>query len=115
MPHKFGSKTALCVLAAALTGPLYAQTAKSGAEEGLNAAPCKQVESACRSAGFHEHGEPEGKGLWVQCVTPLLEGHPASKGTKLPLPKVDDKVLAACRADNPNFGKGKAKKENPKE
>jgi len=115
MRHKFESRIAFCVLAAALTGPLYAQTAKTGAEEGLNAGPCKQVESACRSAGFHEQGEPEGKGLWVQCVTPVLEGRPAPKAAKLPLPQVDPKVVAACRADNPNFGKGKASKAAPKE
>ena len=113
MRNKFGSKTAFCVLAAVLTSPLYAQTAKSSADEGLNASPCKQVESACRTAGFHEQGEPEGKGLWVQCVTPVLEGKPAPKGAKLSLPKIDEKTVAACRADNPNFGKGKPKTASP--
>lgn len=113
MRHKLSSMTAFCALAAVLAGPLYAQAAKSSADEGLNATPCKQVESACKTAGFVQGGEGEGKGLWTQCVTPLMMGHPAPKTSKLPLPKVDEKVLAACRADNPNYGKGKPKTASP--
>lgn len=123
MRHKLSSMTAFCALAAVLAGPLYAQaakssadegqTAKSSADEGLNAPPCKQLESACKTAGFVQGGEGEGKGLWTQCFTPLMMGHPAPKTSKLPLPKVDEKVLAACRADNPNYGKGKPKTASP--
>lgn len=113
MRHKLSSMTAFCALAAVLAGPLYAQAAKSSADEGLNSTSCKQLESACKTAGFVQGGEGEGKGLWTQCFTPLMMGHPAPKTSKLPLPKVDEKVLAACRADNPNYGKGKPKTASP--
>jgi len=111
MRHKLKSKAAFCVLAAALTGPLYAQqAAKSGAHEERSASPCAQVEEACKSAGFIEHDVGQGKGLWEDCYNPVVEGRAAPKGAKLALPHVDEKVVAACRAE-----KGKPKKAAPKE
>jgi hypothetical protein len=100
MRHKWMSNTALCVLAAALTGPSYAQAAKPDANS-----PCNQVESACKSAGFVD-GAKEGNGLWSDCIEPVMQGHPVSKGAK-PLPRVDDKVVAACHAKEPTFGEPK--------
>jgi hypothetical protein len=106
MRHEWSSKTAFCVLAAALAGPLYAQAAKPDAND-----PCAQIESACKSAGFHEGGSKEGKGLWSECIDPVMKGHPAAKGAKLP--GIDDKVVAACRAKHPTFGE--PTKAKPKE
>jgi hypothetical protein len=107
MRHLLRSKAAFCLLAVVLTGPLYAQeAAKSDAGKGPNSAACKEVQSACTSAGFVVHGESAGKGLYEDCMGPLLEGHAAPKSAKLPLPQVDDKVLTTCRAD------WKAKKAN---
>jgi hypothetical protein len=108
MSHKWSSKTAFCVLAAALAGPLYAQAAKPSAND-----PCAQVESACKSAGFHNGGSKEGKGLWSDCIDPLMKGHPVIGGK--PLPGVDDKVVAACRAKDPTFGQPTKAKTKPKE
>ena len=97
MRHEWSSKTAFCVLAAALAGQLYAQAAKPDANN-----PCTQIESACKSAGFHEGGSKEGKGLWSDCIDPVMKGHPVSNGAKLP--GIDDKVVAACRAKAPTWG-----------
>jgi hypothetical protein len=97
MDHTLRSKIAFCVLAAASTGALYAQTAKTAA--GPSSGPCQEVQSACSSAGFVIHGESEGKGLYADCMSPLLEGKAAPKGAKLALPKVDEKTLETCRAD----------------
>jgi hypothetical protein len=108
MRHKWRSNTAFCVLAAALAGPLYAQAAKPDADN-----PCTQVESACRSAGFLDGESKEGKGLWSNCIEPVMQGRPEPKGTKLPLPRIDHKVVAACHAKDPTFGE--PRKAKPKE
>jgi hypothetical protein len=100
MRNKWMSNAAFSVLAATLTGPSYAQAAKPDANN-----PCDQVESACKSAGFID-GAKEGKGLWSHCIEPVMQGHPVPKGAK-PLPRVDDKVVAACRAKDPTFGEPK--------
>jgi len=115
MSHNLKSKAAFCVLAAALTGPLYAQEAKPPAHEERATSSCAQVEDACKSAGFIEHDVGQGKGLWEDCFNPVVEGRPAPKTAKLALPHVDEKVVAACRAEKGKGKKATAKETNPKE
>lgn len=35
--------------------------------------PCVRIEKACKDAGFVKGGAKEGKGLFVDCVKPILE------------------------------------------
>ena len=89
-------KSALIVVA--LTGVCMGT---AFAEEG----PCKQIKDACTTAGFIKGEAKEGKGLWKDCVDPIMQGTTAAKSV-LPLPKVDPAVVAACKAKKPKFGAG---------
>jgi hypothetical protein len=101
MRHKWSSNTVFFVVAATLAGPLYAQSATAKAEA---ADPCDQVVTACKSAGYEE-----GKGLWYDCVDPILHGRKATEKK----PDVSPQVISACHTKDPTFpGKPKAK---PKE
>jgi hypothetical protein len=66
--------------------------------------PCEKITIACQAAGFVQGGGAEGKGLWKDCVTPLLFG-PARPASAKPLPIIDPQLKAACLAAQPNFGK----------
>ena len=57
--------------------------------------PCQTIADACRAAGYHPGGHKEGKGLWKDCVAPILDGKPIA-GVK---PKADD--VKACQANRP--------------
>jgi hypothetical protein len=106
MRHTWSSSAASYLLTLTLAVPLYAQTPAE--KEASN--PCNEVEAACRNAGFVEKGSSEGKGLWSECIEPIMQGRPQSKAAKLPLPKLDSKVVAACKAKHPTYGQeGKPK------
>lgn len=68
--------------------------------------PCKQIKDACTNAGFIKGDAKDGKGLWMDCVDPLMQGTTAKKSV-LPLPTVDPAVVTACKAKHPKFGQGK--------
>lgn len=71
----------------------------------LSESPCDQIKTACTKAGFVQGGATSGTGLWRDCVQPILQGRTRShKGTK-PVPQVEPRVVAACNAENPNFGR----------
>ena len=70
------------------------------------AKPCQQIKEACVSAGFVKGEVKEGKGLWRDCVDPIIQGK-ADANAKIPLPKVDPSVVAACKQKHPKFGSGK--------
>ncbi len=36
--------------------------------------PCQLVKAACESAGFVKGGHKDGKGLWKDCLGPLMDG-----------------------------------------
>ncbi len=36
--------------------------------------PCKKIEDACKAAGFIKGGAKDGKGLYKNCMMPLLQG-----------------------------------------
>jgi hypothetical protein len=55
---------------------------------------CQSVETACEAAGYHHGGHKEHKGLWKDCVAPLLDGKTVAGVSA----KADDvKVCAANR------------------
>lgn len=88
--------TAIVALLGILTTPaLYAEAPRPAGGEGKG--PCKQVADACAAAGFVVGGVKEGKGMYAQCVGPLVSGKPAKKPAAIPLPNVPADVLAACR------------------
>lgn len=35
---------------------------------------CKHIAKACKSAGFVKGGEKQGKGLWMNCMKPIIAG-----------------------------------------
>ena len=69
--------------------------------------PCKQVEQACKNAGFIPGDWKKGDGLWRDCVDPLMQGQTNVPGATKPLPSVDAKAIADCKAQHPKFGGGK--------
>lgn len=54
--------------------------------------PCKQVVSACQSAGYVKKGHKQGKGLYKDCVQPLMAGQTVPNVT------VDSTTVQACQA-----------------
>ena len=90
-----------------LAASLVATLAISGAAHAQKGeGPCKQIKEACEKAGFVKGEAKQGKGLWMDCVDPIIQGTTAKKSV-LPLPVVDAGVVAACKAKNPKFGEGK--------
>ena len=68
---------------------------------------CRQIMTACRDAGFVPGGRANGNGLQGDCVAPIMQGKPQRRKATKPLPQVDPEMVAACKAENPNFGQGK--------
>ena len=65
---------------------------------------CQQIRSACLDAGFVQGGARDGNGLWRDCIDPVIQGR-IPRGTRLPLPHVNPRIVAACRTNNPAFGR----------
>lgn len=84
--------------------PAFAQGKKSdhGAPE-----ECKVIADACRKAGFIQGDWKKGDGLWRDCVNPIVQGKTSVPGATKPLPSVDGKLVADCKAKHPKFGGGK--------
>jgi hypothetical protein len=68
--------------------------------------PCEQIKQACLNSGFVDKEAKIGKGLWMDCVNPIMQSTTAKK-SQLVLPNVDSAVVAACKAKHPKFGEGK--------
>ena len=72
----------------------------------LQAAPglgsCQQIKSACVNAGFVPGGAFAGNGLWRDCIRRIMQGR--APGDGLPLPWISPRLVAACRASDPDFG-----------
>ncbi len=45
----------------------------------------------------------------VDCIAPIMQGSAAEHKTSIPLPQVDPQVVAACKAQDPEFGQPKAR------
>jgi len=54
--------------------------------------PCKAIEEACKKAGFVRGEAKEGKGLFKNCMKPLMEGQ-AVAGVSVPPAEIQ-----ACQA-----------------
>ena len=54
--------------------------------------PCRKIESACTAAGFIKRHHKEGKGLWKDCMEPLMNGKTVTGVT------VDPSDIQACQA-----------------
>jgi hypothetical protein len=39
-----------------------------------DAHPCKNLETACKAAGFYKGGSDSGKGLYKDCIEPIANG-----------------------------------------
>jgi arylsulfatase A-like enzyme len=68
------------------------------------AGPCVQIRQACLSAGFVQGGGKQGNGLQADCIAPIMKGVSQPPKASIPLPQVDPAIVAACKAQNPNFG-----------
>jgi hypothetical protein len=68
--------------------------------------PCEQIKSACQSAGFIQGDAKQGKGLWMDCVNPIMQGKTAPHAV-LAVPSVSPSLISACKAKRPKFGEGK--------
>jgi|WetSurMetagenome_2_1015567.scaffolds.fasta_scaffold18663_4 hypothetical protein len=79
-------------------------TDKAGKEE---SAPCKQIAQICKKAGFVSGEADKGYGLNRDCIHPIMQGKTAVPGAKKPLPTVDPKLVAQCKAKDPDYGSGK--------
>src|SRR5262245_50282921 len=64
---------------------------------------CRQIADACRKAGFIQGDWKKGDGLWRDCVNPLVQGKTSVPGATKPLPSVDGKLVADCKAKHPKF------------
>ena len=69
--------------------------------------PCKQIEQACKNAGFIPGDWKKGDGLWRDCVDPIMQGQANVPGATKPLPAVNANAIAECKAQHPKFGGGK--------
>jgi len=57
---------------------------------------CEQIKAACERAGFAFGQSGAGTGLWIDCVSPIVEGKPQPSDAKLQLPDVDGKIAMTC-------------------
>jgi hypothetical protein len=90
--------TILCFLSTGLAAPLRAQSPAGG--------PCAQITAECKQAGFEANGAKMGIGLAVDCIRPIIAGTEQRKQATKPLPQIDPGIVAACKAQRPNFGRG---------
>ncbi len=66
-------------------------------------APCNVILSACRRAGYVEGGAPSGKGLWNDCVVPIMQGkRPANAPSDFAA--IAPATIRACHEARPKFG-----------
>jgi len=97
-------KTTLAIAALIISTSAFADTVAP--KEG----PCKTIHDTCTAAGFIQNDAKIGKGLWVDCIDPIMQGTAQPAKAVIKLPAVDPAVVAACKAKRPNFGTPKAKK-----
>jgi len=89
--------------AATFAAPGDRRAARQGAQDG----PCGQITAACEGAGFARGGAKGGAGLLVDCLDPIMHGSEQPRRARIPLPRVDPKVVEACRASNPELGQAR--------
>jgi hypothetical protein len=79
-------------------------SANYGAQAAPRASACAEIRAACQQAGFVQGGAKGGDGIVADCVRPIMLGLPQPRRAAKPLPAIDPQLVAACKAQNPNFG-----------
>lgn len=74
------------VIAALVSSFAWANEQKSADQH-----PCKVIIEACKGAGFIKGGHKESKGLFKDCMGPILQGQ------SIPGVNVDSSVVQACQ------------------
>lgn len=97
------STLTVCTLFVGLAAPLSAATPAT-ATPPVKEGPCGQITAACKSAGFIQGDYKSGKGLWLDCIDPIVRGVAQPSTSKIPLPSVSPATLAACKKKNPKYG-----------
>ena len=87
-PMRLAGRGLLSIVCAAInvmaTAPMRAQ------------APCEQIRTACKNAGFVQGG-PVGERLVLDCFNPLVLGEMPPKRVSRPLPQITPQLAAACK------------------
>jgi len=96
-------KNSILLIALMISSSAFADTVAP--KEG----PCKTIHDACTAAGFVKGDAKDGKGLWVDCIDPIMQGTAQPAKAVIKLPAVDAAQVAACKAKHPNFGTPKKK------
>jgi hypothetical protein len=86
-------QAALIALFVVAAGAVGAEPPPAAAEH-----PCHKVEAACKAAGFAKGGGKIGKGLFKDCVEPVLRGQAVAGVT------VDPTEAQACAAVRAKHG-----------
>jgi hypothetical protein len=92
----------------AIVGTLIAGPETIAVQAAPRQRPCAEIRAACEQAGFVQGGSQTGDGLFVDCIMPILKGRPQPRRATKPLPEIDLQLVAACKAQNPNFGQRSA-------
>ena len=92
----------------AIVGTLIAGPETIAVQAAPRQRPCAEIEAACEQAGFVQGGSQTGDDLFVDCIVPILKGRPQPRRATKPLPEIDLQLVAACKAQNPNFGQRSA-------
>jgi N-acetylglucosamine-6-sulfatase len=100
---------ALCVLLVVGVSFAAPATGQAARPEG----PCGDVTAACERAGFARGNARGGAGLQLDCIDPIMQGVDQPRRASRPLPPVDPKVVAACKASHPEFGQAKGRPAEP--
>jgi hypothetical protein len=80
-----------------LSGGAWAQTPGAPGQPGKGNGPCKQIESDCKKNGYVAGEAGQGKGLWWDCMCPLIAPNfPEPSKNVLSVPS-DSGLVAACR------------------
>ncbi|MGD1062706.1 MAG: hypothetical protein ABR860_05540 [Terracidiphilus sp.] len=80
------SASMICAaIGVAVNAPLRAQSA-----------PCQQIRTACKNAGFVQGG-PIGERLVLDCFNPIVLGQMPKRPASRPLPQIGLQLAAACR------------------
>ena len=90
----------VCAFVLVIGAPAGAQAATPGA--------CEQITAACEAAGFVRGGAGAGNGLLIDCIEPIMQRAAQPRRASQALPQVSPEVLAACGAQNPEFGQAQA-------
>src|SRR3954465_2079967 len=97
-------------IAALITLAGFSAGAFSQTQQGKGSEPpgaCKQIAEICHNAGFIKGDWKKGDGLWRDCVDPIMQGKTSVPGATKPLPSIDGRLVADCKARHPKFGGGK--------